>query len=169
MKFEEYIKESFNRPYKWKIISEKKINYIYGFFKDDGTKYQVEIDMWKSNKTTNNEIKKMLKKYTKHILNIKKYWTIDFSKESGYDSSSSFDITGSGNAQRVFATVLVIIKDFIKREKKPQFLFFSAENKSRVKLYNRMIKVFASKFGYKFLGIHKVRGRTDYILWNGKK
>ncbi len=55
-----------------------------------------------------------------------------------------FGITNTGGAQKVFATVIAIIQKFIA-EKKPQSLYFSADEPSRQKLYQRLIKMTTAK------------------------
>jgi len=60
-------------------------------------------------------------------------------------------ITGQGDAQRVFATVLTVIQKFIK-ENKPQKLFFSANTEfgeSRAKLYDRLVQRYTRTWGYR--------------------
>jgi hypothetical protein len=64
--------------------------------------------------------------------------------------------TGEGDAQRVFATVLTAIQQYIKKYK-PQRLSFSAakevepekNSNSRAKLYDRLVQRYARLWGYK--------------------
>jgi GNAT superfamily N-acetyltransferase len=74
-----------------------------------------------------------------------------------FDRNSSFEVTGEGDAQRIFATVLSAIGQFVK-EHQPQSLTFSASKdvdsgsanpESRAKLYNRLVQRYASSVGYK--------------------
>jgi hypothetical protein len=74
-----------------------------------------------------------------------------------FDRNSSFEVTGEGDAQRIFATVLSAIGQFVK-EHEPQSLTFSASKdvdtgsanpESRAKLYNRLVQRYASSVGYK--------------------
>jgi hypothetical protein len=58
-----------------------------------------------------------------------------------------FEITDSGDAFRVFATVGSILKDFIQKYK-PNLLTFSAKGGSRIKLYDRLAKLISS-LGFK--------------------
>lgn len=53
------------------------------------------------------------------------------------DSDHQEDITGSGNAFAVFATVAAILRDFLKH-RKPVAVCFSAKEASRAKLYKRL-------------------------------
>jgi hypothetical protein len=74
-----------------------------------------------------------------------------------FDRNSSYEVTGEGDAQRIFATVLSAIGQFVK-EHEPQSLTFSASKdvdtgsanpESRAKLYNRLVQRYASSVGYK--------------------
>lgn len=58
-----------------------------------------------------------------------------------------FGITNTGNSILVFSTVSAIIQEFLNKEN-PEFFFFSAEEKSRQKLYDRLSKVLISKTNY---------------------
>jgi hypothetical protein len=93
------------------------------------------------------------------------YLSIMFNKESKnnwmveFYRNNSQQVTGEGEAQRVFATVLTAIAQFIKK-KKPVSLFFSAVKEddpkgSREKLYDRLVQRYAGSLGY---AIHQ--GRT---------
>ena len=76
-------------------------------------------------------------------------WQVEFYR------NNSQEVTGEGDAQRVFATVLSAIQQFIKKEH-PVNIFFSAskanesgkETESRAKLYNRMVHRYAQVWGY---------------------
>ena len=75
--------------------------------------------------------------------------------------NNSQEVTGEGDAQRVFATVLDAIQKYIKKYK-PQTLIFSASKEidmdaddvekfnpeSRAKLYNRLVQRYAGAWGY---------------------
>ena len=86
-------------------------------------------------------------------------------------------MTGEGDAMRIFATVINIIRDFTKSEK-PQEMSFSAVKpewfeiemgdkpnvkSSREKLYKRMVKRFAPSMGYNY-EVDSRKGATDYRL-----
>ena len=76
--------------------------------------------------------------------------------------NNSQEVTGEGDAQRVFATVLAVIQKFIKKYK-PMTIAFSASKQpeadlaqpganvnpeSRAKLYDRMVQRYAGALGY---------------------
>lgn len=73
-------------------------------------------------------------------------WGVEFYR------NNSQSVTGEGDAQRVFATVLTAIGQFIKK-KKPDSLFFTAVKEedptgSRTKLYDRLVQRYATGLGY---------------------
>lgn len=94
--------------------------------------------------------------------------SINFNLESGEDyedeeewhvefwRNNSLEVTGDGDAQRIFATVLVAIQEFIKKED-PARISFSASkevepeqnSESRSKLYDRLVQRYARSWGYK--------------------
>ena len=95
------------------------------------------------------------------------HYTVSFDRE-GQDG-----VTGDGDAMRVFATVIAIIKDFVKK-RNPKLMGFSAFKDvyasstapgkgSREKLYARMLQRYAGKMGYKY---YKVSGvdKTEFEL-----
>jgi hypothetical protein len=76
-------------------------------------------------------------------------WQVEFWR------NNSQDVTGEGDAQRIFATVLNAIQKFIKKHKPLQITFSvdkeveSGSNKqSRAKLYNRLVDRYATSLGY---------------------
>ena len=77
--------------------------------------------------------------------------------------NNSQEVTGEGDAQRIFATVLATIQKYIKKHK-PQRLSFSASKEpeadmaqpnananpeSRAKLYDRLVQRYAKAWGYR--------------------
>jgi predicted chitinase len=72
-----------------------------------------------------------------------------------FHRNNSQDVTGEGDAQRVFATVLNAIQEFLKKEQ-PYHLIFSASkdvapgqnSQSRAKLYDRMVQRYSNAWGY---------------------
>jgi len=88
------------------------------------------------------------------MFNKQPYGDEDYMVEFHRDDSQ--EVTGKGDAYRIFATVLHAIQKFIK-ERSPDMLFFSAEKgeegeqkdwASRAKLYTRMVQKFARQLGY---------------------
>ena len=89
-----------------------------------------------------------------------KTWMVEFYR------NNSQEVTGEGDAQKVFSTVLLAIQQFIKKYK-PLKIYFSASKEidpsinygpddvvpnpeSRAKLYDRMVLRYAKSWGYKF-------------------
>lgn len=73
----------------------------------------------------------------------------------------SSEITGKMGAKalKVFSGVASAFKQFIK-DRKPEEFFFTAEEPSRIRLYNRMAKMISQKFNYK---LKKYRDEGDSI------
>ena len=77
-------------------------------------------------------------------------WSLEFYR------NNSQEITGEGDAQRIFATVLSAIQTFIKKYK-PNRIIFSASKEvepgqkiqSRANLYDRLVQRYAKALGYK--------------------
>ena len=73
-------------------------------------------------------------------------WMVEFERDE------NMEITGEGDAPRVFATVLTAMRQFIAK-RKPAMLNFSAEKDddptgSRARLYDRMIQRYVTGTGY---------------------
>jgi hypothetical protein len=68
-----------------------------------------------------------------------------------FDRDMKMDVTGLGDQFRIFATVIEALKKFIA-SKSPNTIRFGADKSagkdSRAKLYDRMVKTFANKYGY---------------------
>lgn len=91
-------------------------------------------------------------------------WEVTFSR------NNSMAVTGEGDQFKIFATVIDIIKDFVNL-KNPTAIKFSAEkadlttkSASRPKLYNAMVRRFASQFGYDVKETSKYDDYVDYVL-----
>ena len=76
-------------------------------------------------------------------------WQVEFQRDH------STGVTGQGDAQRIFATVITAIQKFIKK-RNPQVVRFSAtkevepgqSSQSRAKLYDRLVQRYAHEWGY---------------------
>ena len=69
------------------------------------------------------------------------------------------DITGEGKPIEVFNGALAAMKEFVKGAK-PKYIYFSAKEPSRMKLYNVMVKKLASSMGFKVLNA----SQGNYLL-----
>jgi len=77
-------------------------------------------------------------------------------------TKSSSDITNSGNAIAVFATIKDIVKSFVS-EVKPNIIMFTAKEESRVRLYDRMSKMI-EPLGFD-LTTEKIKQGKEYMLY----
>ncbi len=76
-------------------------------------------------------------------------WIIDFrAHESTDDILGSTDITGTGNEFIVFATIAAIMKEFLAHYD-PEKFYFTAKEKSRVRLYDIFAQRIAKEWNYK--------------------
>lgn len=119
---EKFITELFDQPYDYKWFSQTKGAWR-GTFKT-ASNDEVEVN----------------------IENFREKWIIEFTR------NDIFNVTGDGDAVRIFSTVIAMIDEFISIES-PLLIKFSADkaksgSDSRAKLYTRMINRFANKVGY---------------------
>ena len=92
-------------------------------------------------------------------------WVVEFWRDR------SLDITGAGDQQRVFATVLTAIAQFIEMED-PETIRFTADKDvaqgqkpmSRSNLYDRMVQRYANAWGYR-LDRSDMANTTVYLLY----
>lgn len=68
-----------------------------------------------------------------------------------FTRGGSHDITGRGDAERVFGTVLQAIQIYLARYRQPDFVLFSGKETSRNKLYLRLVARYAARFGYQVI------------------
>ena len=142
--FTEYIEEAFNTPYKYSGGKRDNDLYSYKFDTLDlktGNKSRVDVIITGS-ESPDDEDEYM--------------WELSFSRQQYGSDKTRYDVTGEGDAIRIFATVIAISNDFIKKEN-PKFVVFGAEKskdsggskqlQSREKLYLRMAKKY---FGGKY-------------------
>ena len=93
-------------------------------------------------------------------------WVVEFYRDH------TQELTGQGDAQRIFATVIDAIQKFIKKEK-PASIDFSADKmvepgqnaESRAKLYNSLVKRYASALGYD----SKINDQGDHVTYTLKR
>ena len=142
LSFGDFITEAFDNPYAFSRKEIYKGNIVYRFITDD--KSQIDV-LFKENEISDDESS----------------WSVIF--ERGGKTTA----TGEGDAMRIFATVIEVIKDFTKKDK-PQELNFSAEKPawrahlhhkdpkrskdmgSREKLYKKLVQRYAGRMGYKY-------------------
>jgi hypothetical protein len=136
----EFLDEAFDKPYPYKLIRVDKDEYVSEFKADDGTFIKVMFAG------------------SEHVDDYDEYdWEIVFQR-MGKSGKPSMEVTGEGDAMRIFATVIKVIGEFIKKEN-PKYMNLMAEKKgqsgdvgttvlqSREKLYKRMLtKFLGSKY-----------------------
>ena len=107
----------------------------------------------------------------------KTYLTITFNNEGNnqwvveFYRANTQELTGQGDAQRIFATVIDAIQKFIKKEKSSHHpsadkMVEPGQNaESRAKLYNSLVKRYASALGYD----SKINDQGDQVNYTLKK
>jgi len=91
----------------------------------------------------------------------KETWSVGFVQDATGKGSARTDITGEGKPIEVFNKALVAMKEFVKGAK-PKYIYFSAKEPSRMKLYNLMVKKLASGAGFKVINA----SQGNYLLQN---
>ncbi len=155
--FKQYITEVFDKPYKWSggrvakgsITSENDgVPEDYAFKTSDGGLIELTAShFWMP---AGEKLSFMSVAKEGHAVGI------EFVKRSYKGTNkdrSTYGMTGEGDAMRIMATVLDIIKSIIKKHE-PAMLYFSGdkddkEKGGRVGAYKAIIKRFAGKAGYK--------------------
>lgn len=136
--------EAFDKPYKVRLKKIDPLEYNAKVRLDDGSMLEIMI--------TGNEFDYIS-------------WNVVFER------NGTLEVTGEGDAMRIFATVLEAVGQFIKKVK-PEELRFSAAKTgvtdadtkgSREKLYARLVKRFASKWGYQSNEMSTSQDTTFYL------
>ena len=139
--------EAFDKPYKYRLRKKNDSFWIGDFNLPDGGDIVVYFEGLEWSDT-------------------EKSWAVKFQRTNPSRPHASLDVTGEGDAMRVFATVIDVLKDFTKKEK-PQELAFGAwksssqlnlpkghpktkELSSREKLYKKLVQRYADRMGYKY-------------------
>ena len=145
----EIVLEVFNSPYKFTKQESNEKTHRYMFELDDGT--EVKVNFARSPREDK--------------------WQMDFNRnisgdyDNYFDDGDEFALTGEGDAFRLFATILEILRDFVNRVR-PHIVHFSADDRepSRIKLYDRMIKRFTNKMGYRLSSRTNSIAGIEYTL-----
>ena len=163
--FKQYITEVFDKPYKWRgsgsvakgSITPDNDNAIeeYTFKTSDGGTIEFTANHFWGNPWG-------IPNYTGHTV------AIEFVKRDAQYGHPTYDMTGEGDAMRIMATVLDIIKSIIKKHK-PMTITFMADKiegskkTGRAGAYGAIVKRFAGKMGYKSDTENSV-DRTEWML-----
>lgn len=93
-------------------------------------------------------------------------WFVEFYR------SQTQDLSGEGDAQRIFATVLDAIQKFVKKVKPKQISFSAVKENdpsgSRSSLYDRLVQRYASGLGYS-VERHEAVNKVSYDLISNVK
>ena len=76
-----------------------------------------------------------------------------------FSRNDSYDVTGGGDASRVFATVIEAIRRYLS-DYRPKYIIFSGKEQSRYSLYKRLVNRFAEQFGYKEYDLSRLKPET---------
>lgn len=87
-------------------------------------------------------------------------WHVQF-----YADNHKYGITGTGDAQAIFATVIAMMSEFT-RKIQPAVMMFEAKEVSRSKLYERLIKRYARSWGFDHIQRGNWTGEPGFILVN---
>lgn len=60
----------------------------------------------------------------------------------------SFELTGQGGTSKVFATVIEAVREFVLKNRRVKYITFTAEEKSRARMYDTITKRVAYKLGW---------------------
>ena len=145
MKFKTYV-EAFDQPYKFKKDTDMSWFTQYQFTTDDDSLFLVSL-------TRPDTAQGDYLPYT----------SLSFETEHG-----EMHLTGTGDAFRIFATVLAIIKKEKKRIKSHGSFRFASDSDeaSRMKLYRIMAKKLKKLLGYKKLETKKGSGQLVFYFFD---
>ena len=133
MRAQEFVAEAFDRPYSidWEDSEYGDIDALATL--DDGTHLSI-----------------MFNQESGHDGRHPSHWSVEFYR------NNSQEVTGEGDSQRVFATVLSAIQTFIKKYA-PNKIIFAAnkvddtgqDSQSRANLYDKLVQRYAKSWGFK--------------------
>jgi hypothetical protein len=137
--FSTYIAELFNSPYKYKWKSTSGKHWQGDFFAGNNGELHYTVNISGKGFVANES---------------ERVWSVMFylNDKTGHNT----DTTGTGSASPIFATVIKMIEDFLKKEKPEGELNFVADkgastgpaDTSRSRLYQTLAKKLARKHGY---------------------
>lgn len=138
MKLDELLENKLNeafdtKPQDFEIVKKRPDSVTYEFSMPDNSLVRVDFD----------EDRGLVDDETDHF-------EISFYRSNASGKSFKYDLTNQGGAPLVLATVMATAKDFINQRPDVEYLSFSGDKseESRIRLYARMIKSLAKKFGF---------------------
>lgn len=135
------INELFDKPARWRVKSTDEFSAVYES-RIDGKELRVNFNK---------------------DLDTEDSWGMWFAVDN------DLSVTGRGSEMKVFATVLDILGDFFKNQKPSELLFSAAKSvdsysNSRVRLYDRLVRRFASSHGYRLRDTKDIKSEILYTL-----
>ena len=70
--------------------------------------------------------------------------------------SGSDRVTGQGEAEPIFATVISVIQEYLTKIKKPDYFTFEGKGASRNKLYASLVRRYAPQWGYNLVNLSRM-------------
>ena len=129
--------EATTKPYKWDDYWDEEDYKEYGFQTDSGLNYKLEIEVLEGDEERDSA------KVAFGIV-----------EEDGSDYFTDYDkVPTKGELYKVMATVVSILKDFIKKDKQVKYIYFKTnklgkdldkDQSSRLNLYKRYIQTHLS-------------------------
>ena len=159
--FNHYITEAFDKPYKWKSAGKKtplagvqgwqKGNFkgsVYSFETHDKRKGEVDIFEWDIVPP-----KPMFPIFQNQGRVMEMHFSVEDTRHGNPPMRA--DISGEGDAMRIFATVLDVVASYVKKNKPDIIRVIGAKTKdaeigSRLNLYQKLVKRYAGQLGYKY-------------------
>lgn len=146
MKLTNILLETFDQPYSWVSTVDKPHIKMYEFTTSDGIRYEVYIG-----------------------IDEPQTWEVAFT--ANVNKRIKQDKTGTGDSIRVFATVMDIVKSFVKTTyvKMVSFKASKLEGTGRSKLYTALVNRYAPQLGFDVVSIKSGTENVIYTLKNKKK
>tara|TARA_R110000868_G_scaffold143263_5_gene361230 strand:- start:3335 stop:3793 length:459 start_codon:yes stop_codon:yes gene_type:complete len=126
--------ESLRSPYPWHVVRQNSLVYEVEFITSGQVRYRVTFDADGPRATA--------------------AWHVEFAVAGApwkaQDTAPAYRITGTGDAFQIFATVIAILRGFIKLHT-PQEIYFTgfSDEPSRLKLYTHLVGMTKSELpGY---------------------
>ncbi|MCK9369748.1 hypothetical protein M0R04_07580 [Candidatus Dojkabacteria bacterium] len=113
------LNEIFNIPYKWTWNYKDSSHFEAVFLSDSGIKYSVKGAAVRAG--------------------CGQRWVIAFSQVDYKNNQDVYDITNTGDAYKVFGTVVEVLSAFIE-EQSPSAITFVGKEANRMQLYKRMVR-----------------------------
>ena len=74
----------------------------------------------------------------------------------------SFELTGKGGASKVFSTVIEAVREFVNKNPRVKTITFTAEEKSRARMYDTITKRVAHKLGWHVIPYEEMLADPKY-------